>query len=133
MICPDRETKASADAILSISNVCAAGKVCNNFLLDYIHDVEEFERREEENAFSRHDKHVYYGLFLALLRLCLSLPLYYFWRGRQLNKLLAHRRLICASESSRDPLVTFCLVAITKPLSVYAGTVNAWQKINTTE
>lgn len=56
MIDPDREKRPSADTILSIGSVSVAGRARNNFLRDYIHDVEECEKREEERVDCRQDE-----------------------------------------------------------------------------
>jgi serine/threonine protein kinase len=56
MIDPVREKRPSAETILLIQNVSAAGRADNTFLRDYIHDVEECEQREEEKAYGRHDE-----------------------------------------------------------------------------
>lgn len=52
----DRDKRPLADTILSVSTVTAAGKAHNHFLSDYIQDVEEFEKREEETTFGYHDE-----------------------------------------------------------------------------
>jgi serine/threonine protein kinase len=50
LLSPEQERRPTADTILSNSTVSAAGQSCDLFLRDYITDVEEFDRREEEKA-----------------------------------------------------------------------------------
>ena len=50
MISPVAQQRPAADIILSNSTVIAAGKTYNRFLYDYIHDVEECERRFGERV-----------------------------------------------------------------------------------
>ena len=50
MIDPKSETRPSANAILSIGSVSAAGKTYNKFLRDYIHDVEVWQKHQEDSA-----------------------------------------------------------------------------------
>jgi len=45
---PDERKRPTADTILNNENVKAAGNEVDTFLQDYIKDVEEFDRREEE-------------------------------------------------------------------------------------
>ena len=44
---PTREKRPTAQGILAISKVASAGSTCDNFLRDYIHDIENFDRSEE--------------------------------------------------------------------------------------
>jgi len=45
---PDQRKRPTADKILTNENVKAAGNEVDTFLQDYINDVEEYDRREEE-------------------------------------------------------------------------------------
>jgi len=45
---PDERKRPTADTILNNDNVKTAGNEVDSFLLDYIKDVEEYDRREEE-------------------------------------------------------------------------------------
>jgi len=48
MTYPSESERPTADAILQREDVLAAGKRCDRFLQDYLHDIEAFDQREEE-------------------------------------------------------------------------------------
>ena len=45
---PEDSNRPTADAILHIDRVHAAGQSCDHFLRDYIHDIEAFDQMEED-------------------------------------------------------------------------------------
>jgi len=47
MLRPSRYERPSADAVLAAENVSRAGSSCDQFLRDYLADIESFDRREE--------------------------------------------------------------------------------------
>lgn len=50
MMHPDHGKRPSADAIVTAPAVASAGHHCDEFLRDYIHDIEEYDRREEQRV-----------------------------------------------------------------------------------
>lgn len=50
MIQPDPQRRPTADGIISLPKVEASGQICDEFLRDYINDIEEHDRREELKA-----------------------------------------------------------------------------------
>ena len=50
MIQPDRNKRPTADDVIAIPQVSTAGQECDTFLRDYIHDIEEFDLREEQRT-----------------------------------------------------------------------------------
>lgn len=52
MLSPDRDQRPAADSILQQPKVERAGTECEEFLRDYIHDLEAFDRREEQEQAS---------------------------------------------------------------------------------
>ena len=54
MTSPEAKQRLVADAILKIPKVKAAGHACDEFLGDYLRDIEEFDRIEEERLAQEH-------------------------------------------------------------------------------
>lgn len=50
MIQPDRVKRPAADGVVVLPKVVAAGHSCDEFLRDYIRDIEEYDRREDERV-----------------------------------------------------------------------------------
>jgi serine/threonine protein kinase len=48
MLSPRREERPTADSILQGQTVKSAGSVCDEFVRDYLLDIEEYDRREEQ-------------------------------------------------------------------------------------
>ncbi|GKY91311.1 hypothetical protein MPSEU_000103300 [Mayamaea pseudoterrestris] len=51
----NKDDRPSADSMLALEPVSAAGSSCDYFLRDYIYDIEEFDRQEEERFFYRQE------------------------------------------------------------------------------
>ena len=49
MLRPSKDARPSAEAILTIGKVAEAGRSCNQFLRDYLADIDSYDRREEEH------------------------------------------------------------------------------------
>eukprot|EP00977_Amphora_coffeiformis_P010726 scaffold2512_cov164-Amphora_coffeaeformis.AAC.11 len=50
MIQPIREKRPTAENIIGLPKVEAAGHMCDEFLRDYIHDIDEYDRREDQRV-----------------------------------------------------------------------------------
>jgi membrane-associated tyrosine/threonine-specific cdc2-inhibitory kinase len=53
---PEKDARPTADSILNIDVVATVGGRCDTFLRDYLHDVEDFDAREEFNFGGQEDK-----------------------------------------------------------------------------